>query len=373
MADTYRSYAELAAAKTRGVDYLISSRAVADARGSHIAIHGGGIEPPTTQLADYCAATSGSSYYSFQGVMSSGNSALHITATRFDEPTVFQIQRGVEWTVSWHGASGSDQLTYIGGLDTELGEEIRNRLTAAGFLVAPSVPTEIDGDDPLNITNRNRTGRGVQLELSRGLRESFYAGGDLTLASIAIAENRTDAFYTYATAVINAVAATWPESRPPTPTSIQPVAGPETAASTAGYPGTGSVQMRMPFQLDAMGRVAVLTDSDHMMVQRARAVVATVPGEYVGEPAFGSDISSALFRPSDPIAPMIITDAVRTAMTRWEPDTVVTAITPVVHDDQEGIVDVEVDVAQANTPAVEADHIETVSVLPGGRVVGGSL
>ncbi|MFK0015759.1 poly-gamma-glutamate hydrolase family protein [Streptomyces sp. NPDC091027] len=373
MADTYASYAQLAAAKTLGVDYLISSRAVVGARGAHIAVHGGAIEPATSQLADYCAEVSGSSYYAFQGMMSGGNSALHITSTRFDEPTVFQVLRAAEWTVSWHGTSGAEQITYIGGVDTELGTAIRERLTSVGFLVAPTTPIEIDGDDPLNIANRNQRGRGVQLELSRGLRESFYANGDLTLASTANPDNRTNAFFAYATAVLTAVAELWPQSRPATTSTTQPVAGPETASSTAGYPGAGNLQMRMPFQLDAMGRVAVLTTLDEMLVQRARGVVATVPGDYVGEPAFGADISDALFRPSDPIAPMIITEKVQSAMRLWEPDSVVTAITPIVQDDQEGIVDVRVDVAQSNSPAVETEHTETVHILPGGRVIGSSL
>jgi phage baseplate assembly protein W len=304
--------------------------------------------------------------------MSSGNSTLHITSTRFDEPTVFQILRTAEWTVSWHGASGSDPVTYIGGLDTELGAAIEARLTAAGFTVSTS-PREVDGNAPLNIANRNLRSRGVQLELSRGLRESFYLGADLTLASIADASRRTDVFYAYATAVMAAVAQTWPQERGESGSIHQPVAGTETVTSVAGYPGAGTIQMRMPFQLDAMGRVAVLTTPDKMLVQRTRAVVATVPGEYVGEPAFGSDISNALFRPSDPIAPAIISDAVRTAMARWESDAVITAINPVIHDDQEGIVDVEVDVALSDTPAAEAEQTESVRIMPGGRVLGGAL
>jgi phage replication-related protein YjqB (UPF0714/DUF867 family)/phage baseplate assembly protein W len=372
LSDTYSSYADLAAHVALGTDYVISARVVPKARGAHIAIHGGGIEAPTTQLADYCATTQTSSYYSFQGIRSSGNTTLHVTSTRFDEPTVFQVLRDVEWTVSWHGTSGTDQTTYLGGLDTELGAAIKNRLTAAGFTVSSS-PQEIDGNDPLNIANRNSRGQGVQLELSRGLRESFYVGGDLTLASIADISRRTDAFYTYASAVMAAVTETWPQSRPDAGPTNQPVAGTATVTSVAGYPGAGTLQMRMPFQLDAMGRVAMVTSPDSMLVQRSRAVVATLPGEYVGEPAFGSNVSAALFRPSDPIAPALIAEAVRDAMARWEPGAVITEIRPVVNDDQEGIVDVEVDVALTTTPASEVELTESVRIMPGGRIVGGSL
>ncbi|WP_063728971.1 poly-gamma-glutamate hydrolase family protein [Streptomyces sp. RTd22] len=372
MADTYSNYPDLAANKALGTDYLISSRIVSGARGAHIAIHGGAIEAPTTQLADYCASTSNNAFYSFQGLMSSGNTALHITSTRFDEPTVFRVLRAAEWTVAWHGASGTDPVTYLGGRDTELGDAIAQRLTAAGFTVS-AAPQELDGNDPLNIANRNLRGQGVQLELSQSLRESFYLGGDLKIASIADASRRTDAFYTYASAVMAAIAETWPQGRPTSSSMLQPVADPSTVTSVAGYPGGGTVQMRMPFQLDAMGRVAVLTDPDKMLVQRSRAVVATVPGEYVGEPAFGSNISAALFRPSDPIAAAIINDAVRDAMARWEPDAVITGIRPVVNDDQEGIVDVEVDVALTTTPGTDVEQTESVHIMPGGHVVGGTL
>ncbi|MFF1695584.1 poly-gamma-glutamate hydrolase family protein [Streptomyces sp. NPDC058257] len=212
MADTYASYAELAAHNTRGRDYLISSRVVNGARGANIAIHGGAIEYPTTQLADYCAAALKTSFYSLQGLKSSGNSALHITSNRFDEPSALQVLRTAEWTVSWHGTSDSTATTYLGGLDTELGTAIKDGLAAAGFAISPP-PQEIDGKDPRNIANRNLRGQGVQLELGRGLRESFQLGAALTVAPIDDASRPSDVFYTYVSAVTAAIAETWPQSR----------------------------------------------------------------------------------------------------------------------------------------------------------------
>lgn len=212
MADTYANYADLAAHNTLGRDYLISSRVVTGARGANIAIHGGAIEYPTTQLADYCAATLNSSFYSLQGLKGSGNSVLHITSNRFDEPSAAQVLRTAEWTVSWHGTSDSTGTTYLGGLDTELGTAIEEGLAAAGFAVSPP-PQEIDGKDPRNIVNRNLRGQGVQLELGRGLRESFQLGAALTLAPIADACRPSDVFYSYASAVTVAIAETWPQSR----------------------------------------------------------------------------------------------------------------------------------------------------------------
>jgi poly-gamma-glutamate hydrolase-like protein len=50
-----------------------------------VAPHGGGIEPGTSELADAIAA-SDLSFYTFEGLKPSGNTDLHITSTRFDEP-----------------------------------------------------------------------------------------------------------------------------------------------------------------------------------------------------------------------------------------------------------------------------------------------
>ena len=78
MADLYANYAALAAARQIGVDYRILVRTPPGSRLAHIAIHGGGIELGTTEIADYLAG-SASRFYSFDGMLSSGNADLHIT------------------------------------------------------------------------------------------------------------------------------------------------------------------------------------------------------------------------------------------------------------------------------------------------------
>ncbi|MBW2309672.1 MAG: poly-gamma-glutamate hydrolase family protein [Deltaproteobacteria bacterium] len=59
-----------------------------------------------------------------------------------------------------------------------LGEKIRISLIQAGFSAEPSPRPEIQGQSEWNICNRCRSGKGVQLELSRGLRKSMFK--DLT-------------------------------------------------------------------------------------------------------------------------------------------------------------------------------------------------
>ncbi|MEV7675136.1 poly-gamma-glutamate hydrolase family protein [Streptomyces sp. NPDC088752] len=200
MPDLYPNYAALAAARQIGVDYRLLVRTPPGSRLAHLAIHGGGIEPGTTEIADYLAG-SASRFYSFDGMLSSGNSALHITSTNFDEPQALSLVAASDFVVSWHGASGSDQITYIGGLDTDLIGRVRESLEQAGFTVQEA-GTEIAGVDPANICNRGARSMGVQMELTTGLRQSFFE--DYTRAG-RDSGPRTSAFYSYMNAIRTAL------------------------------------------------------------------------------------------------------------------------------------------------------------------------
>lgn len=174
--DTYADYAELAAHETEGVDYR------REVRGGqtdlvHIAIHGGGIERPTTELADRAAASGGHGFGTFEGIKPSGNSVLHITSTNFDEPMISELVAGSRYTVSWHGAAGDTATTYVGGLDAELRDAVRDELRAEGFDAPDTVPDELAGDSPDNIGNRNARGQGVQLELTSAQRDALVKDG----------------------------------------------------------------------------------------------------------------------------------------------------------------------------------------------------
>ncbi|MEQ4716058.1 poly-gamma-glutamate hydrolase family protein [Nonomuraea sp. B19D2] len=202
--DVYADYAELSAHEVEGRDYRRVRRVPRGAKVAHIAIHGGAIEAPTSQLADQAAGRR-HAYYSFEGIKATGNSALHITSTHFDEPKALKVVAAVDYTVSWHAAAGADATTYVGGRDKALVRRVTAGLRAAGFPVSASVPEEIGGDSPRNIANRNRRGMGVQLEISRGQRERFFDGGKLNRAWIEDPANRTKAFYRYVAAVNRAL------------------------------------------------------------------------------------------------------------------------------------------------------------------------
>lgn len=358
MTDTYANFAALAAANVQGVDYEIVSRSVSGAgQLIHIAIHGGAIESPTTQLARYCAGSAGA-FYSLMGVRTSDNAALSITPSHFDEPTGVALVAAAAFAVSWHGAAGSSPVTHVGGLDTYSSAIVRQELENAGF-VCDNALAEINGDDTNSIEARTVRRAGVHLELSLALRQSLFLGGDLTPASVNNIANRTQTFYAYADAVVRGMARAM---SPPAPTAAAPSAavGPLTSR-TAG----GTVQLAVPFSLAADGSLAVVLDEGRAVSDRVRALVATLPGERVMRDDYGVPTTEALFAPDVATAEAEVQLMVTDAVTRWEPSAVVTGISPRIDMDL-GLVNVDVGVGRADVPEAEQPRYKTISVAVGG-------
>ncbi len=80
-------------------DYQIETTA----NGSNIAviaIHGGKIEPGTTELAYALSSYNHYNYYSYRGVKKKGNAALHIASDQFDEPAALELVAKIKgWKV----------------------------------------------------------------------------------------------------------------------------------------------------------------------------------------------------------------------------------------------------------------------------------
>lgn len=204
MADLYANYAALAAAETEGVDYSRTAVSPTGATWSAIAIHGGGIETGSGEMArEVSGAGTRMAYYEFQGLKTSGNVDLHITSTNFDEPNCVALVAASKRCLSFHGFVGDAEVaqTALGGLDTDLVDALTTSLTAAGFTVI-TTPSEIGGTDPDNICNSTSTSAGVQLEMSRALRDSFFPGENTR--AVRDSGARTEAFYRYASAVMAA-------------------------------------------------------------------------------------------------------------------------------------------------------------------------
>ncbi|TXI48819.1 MAG: replication protein [Lysobacter sp.] len=170
MPDKYSSFEQLTTSESSDA-YQISC----EFRRSAVAIvapHAGKIEPGTSEI---CREIAGRelTFYLFEGCKSSANSDLHITSTRFDEPIALKVISDADTVVTIHGQSGDEMFVNVGGLDQMLGNKIIESLTAFGCAAGRRSEPHLQGRDPLNICNKGNSGSGVQLEISRALRDQL--------------------------------------------------------------------------------------------------------------------------------------------------------------------------------------------------------
>ena len=149
---------------------------------SIVAPHGGRIEPGTSQIA--CAiADDLFNVYCFEGRRTRFNDYLHITSTNFDEPRALAMVGASDYVVTVHGCRDRDGHIYLGGLDRALAEAIRRELKRFGFQVGEHSNPLLQGKSAANICNRGRRTVGVQLEISRDLRDDLVGDGGSAMLS----------------------------------------------------------------------------------------------------------------------------------------------------------------------------------------------
>ncbi|WP_044028400.1 poly-gamma-glutamate hydrolase family protein [Dinoroseobacter shibae] len=169
-ADRYSTFSELFRHETAGSDYRIEARHVTNSA-VVMAPHGGRIEPGTSEIAR-SVAQDDKSLYLFEGVRARlRHHELHVTSHLYDEPLALEIAARTDRLVAFHGRADRDdpETVWIGGLDTDLSGLILDHVVRAGF-VGRLQQGELAGTHPNNICNRARSGRGVQVELPRALR-----------------------------------------------------------------------------------------------------------------------------------------------------------------------------------------------------------
>jgi phage replication-related protein YjqB (UPF0714/DUF867 family) len=153
-----------------------------------VAPHGGKIEPLTSEIARAVADVSVRAFYLFVGLLRRNNwGALHIASTSFDEPDFEALVADTELVVSFHGAQGDrdrGRNIYVGGRHEEgralMIEALNPALHRFGIAAVDAATANgkqsIAGLDRRNLTNRGRTGRGIQLEFSDRARLAFFPG-----------------------------------------------------------------------------------------------------------------------------------------------------------------------------------------------------
>ena len=162
------SFKELVHREVEDQDYRIRIE-LRDPRVLIMAPHGGKIEPTTAEIAA-AIAEDNYSFYCFEGLKTDSR-PLHIESHLFNEPRALQVVRKADVVITIHGqVDQKEEFVMVGGLNDSLRSEITRELEGAGFQTR--VPTErLMGTDSQNICNRGKLRRGVQLEVSRKVRD----------------------------------------------------------------------------------------------------------------------------------------------------------------------------------------------------------
>ncbi len=134
-------------------------------------LHGGKIEPFTTELAD-SIANDDFSLYSFEGRHPRRNHQdLHVASHRYDEQRALEMVGKAEVVFALHGHRDTDtEFVMPGGRHEDLRNRLGEALADSGFDVREPEP-HLGGADVSNICNRGSAGAGVQLEISKALRD----------------------------------------------------------------------------------------------------------------------------------------------------------------------------------------------------------
>jgi len=165
----YNNFNELKSGEVEGRDYRIRVES-RDPRVLVMAPHGGRIEPTTAEIAEAIAGED-YSFYIFEGLKAAGNSVLHIESHLFEEPRALQVVREADVVITVHGQiNQKEEFVMIGGLHQTLRSEIKRELERAGFQTRAPIDG-LTGTNPENICNRGKLGQGVQLEMSRKVRD----------------------------------------------------------------------------------------------------------------------------------------------------------------------------------------------------------
>ncbi|TDC82769.1 hypothetical protein E1193_10835 [Micromonospora sp. KC606] len=159
-----------------------------------IAPHGGGIEAGTSELclaiAGYHPATLAATppagptcdYWMFEGIRSTGNGDLHVTATHCDDVPAMSVAAGALNVVALHGCTpgtaglpANTQAVAVGGRNAAFRTRLVNAFQAAGFTAfdATGIPA-LAGTATDNIVNRTLLGMGAQLEITTPLRSAMF-------------------------------------------------------------------------------------------------------------------------------------------------------------------------------------------------------
>ncbi|WP_031013104.1 poly-gamma-glutamate hydrolase family protein [Streptomyces sp. NRRL F-5727] len=187
------------------------------ARTAILALHGGGIEKGTSELAlgiagydpgDLVGADNLPApailpttydYFLFEGLLSEGNKALHVTSKNCDDHIALSLARSHFNVLSLHGCTfdqiklptsefpttGNRAVAVVGGLNPAFRAALVTEIKNAGFQAVDAYNSkysstlgEFNGSHVTNPCNLTMLGMGAQLELTGELRASLFGDYD---------------------------------------------------------------------------------------------------------------------------------------------------------------------------------------------------
>lgn len=170
MAEPVANMTELVLRYQREADYRIVIRDLG-APVTIAAVHGGGIDPLTSELATAIAAAD-ANLYALEGIRASDNGLLRIPAASFDDMRLLALLQRSRLALSLLGAPDAAPLVRLGGRNRRLVELLKQQLAAAKIAVHP--PQGAAAHHPGRFYNQSTEG-GVQIELSLGLRQAMVS------------------------------------------------------------------------------------------------------------------------------------------------------------------------------------------------------
>jgi len=154
-----------------------------------MAIHGGGIEPGTSEIAlavagyhpDTLVASVNDNlglhdFWLFEGLLPSGNGKLHVTASHYDEPIATELVQNARRCISLHGCSDTEAngKIQIGGRDHQLRDIVLEELKIAGIPAEITTNQMLRGESLDNIANKTKILGCAQLEMGTSYRSSLF-------------------------------------------------------------------------------------------------------------------------------------------------------------------------------------------------------
>ncbi|EZI39966.1 poly-gamma-glutamate hydrolase family protein [Staphylococcus haemolyticus] len=201
--DKYHSMKELQNETIENEDWEIITED-RDSNVTILAIHGGGIEPATTELARVIANDGQFNYFAFNGMRTKENNELHVTSINYDNDIAMDLVKTSESAITIHGCLGEDEIAYIGGKDNLLKERIVEELSQIGIEVKEA-PSHMSGIQDNNIVNCTKNGVGVQIELTSSLRKSLFKNNKFNRKSRMDESNWDDKMYDFGQAINSAI------------------------------------------------------------------------------------------------------------------------------------------------------------------------